>query len=116
MTSTTRWFVLVFGLLLGTIFSQGVKASAGETTGENSTLEVQAASQPVTVANLTAVSKDTDLPDDPGAGVQQKAQQQQVQVASGAPAPQGARHNPWTRWPRGDKPNAFFLSYPIFAR
>ena len=52
MTSTTRWFVLVFGLLSGAIFFPGVKASAGETT----TLEVQAASQPVTVAYLTEVS------------------------------------------------------------
>src|ERR1700723_1465009 len=86
MTSTTRWFVLVFGLLLGAIFSPGVKARAGETTS----LEVQAATQPVTVAYLAEVFKDTDLPDDPGAGGQQQAQQQHVQIASDAPSPSGS--------------------------
>jgi hypothetical protein len=81
MTSTTGWFVLVFGLLLGGIFPQGVKAS----TGENATLEMQAANVPVSVAYLTDLS--AELPDDPGAGIQQ---QQPIQVASGAPAASGS--------------------------
>jgi hypothetical protein len=114
MTSTTRWFVLVFGLLLGGIFSAGVKASAGETTGENSTLEMQAASVPVTVAYLTEVSAGAELPDDPGAGVQQQAQQQQVQVASGAPAPSGSSSQPVDPLAQGRQTKRILFVIPNF--
>jgi hypothetical protein len=114
MTSTTRWFVLVFGLLLGTIFSPGVKASASETTGENSTLELQAASQPVTVAYLTDISKDSELPDDPGAGAPQQAQQSQVTVASGAPAPSGSSSQPVDPLTEGRQTKRILFVIPNF--
>jgi hypothetical protein len=114
MTSTTRWFVLVFGLLLGDIFFPGVKASAGETTGENSTLEMQAASVPVTVAYLTEVSAGAELPDDPGAGVPQQAQQQQVQVASGAPAPSGSSSQPVDPLAQGRQTKRILFVVPNF--
>ena len=110
MTSTTRWFVLVFGLLLGAIFSPGVKASAGETT----TLEVQAASQPVTVAYLTGESNDADLPDDPGAGGQQQAQQQHVQVASDAPASSGSTSQPVDPLAQGRQTKRILFVVPNF--
>jgi hypothetical protein len=110
MTSTTRRFVLVFGLLSGVIFSPGVKASAGETT----TLEVQAASQPVTVACLTEVSNDTNLPDDPGAGGQQQAQQQHVQVASDAPAPSGSTSQPVDPLAQGRQTKRILFVVPNF--
>jgi hypothetical protein len=73
--------VLVFGLLLSGICS-GAKASADESSLENSQLEMQAPSEHLSVAYLTTGSidiADAELPDDPGAGVQQ-----QVQGASGA--------------------------------
>jgi hypothetical protein len=114
MTSTARWFVLVFGLLLGAIFSPAVKASAGETTGENLTLEMQAASQPVTVAYLTDISKDSDLPDDPGAGDQQHPQQQQVQVASGAPSPSGVSSQPVDPLAEGRQTKRILFVIPNF--
>ena len=110
MTSTTRWFVLVFGLLLGAIFSPGVKARAGETTS----LEVQAASQPVTVAYLAEVFKDTDLPDDPGAGGQQQAQQQQVQIASDAPSPSGSSSQPVDPLAQGRQTKRILFVVPNF--
>jgi hypothetical protein len=76
--------VLVFGLLLSGVCSRA-KASAEEGPLKSAQLEMQAQSQPVTVAYLTQVSFDNgnvDLPDDPGAGVPQ-----QVQAGSaGAPA------------------------------
>jgi hypothetical protein len=114
MTSTTRWFVLVFGLLLGTIFSPGVKASASETTGENSTLELLAASQPVTVAYLTDISKDSELPDDPGGGAPQQAQQSQVTVASGAPAPSGSSSQPVDPLTEGRQTKRILFVIPNF--
>jgi hypothetical protein len=76
--------VLVFGLLLSGVCSRA-KASAEEGPLKSAQLEMQAESQPVTVAYLTPASFDNgnvDLPDDPGAGVPQ-----QVQAGSaGAPA------------------------------
>jgi hypothetical protein len=87
MRFSKRLSVLVFGLLLGGICFPGAKASAEETTAETSTLEVQRADQPVSVADLTVASlepaADSALPDDPGADVQQP------QVASSAPPSQG---------------------------
>jgi hypothetical protein len=110
MTSTTRWFVLVFGLLSGAIFPPGVKASAGETT----TLEVQAASQPVTVTYLTELSNDADLPDDPGSGGQQQGQQQHVQVASDAPAPSGSTSQPVDPLAQGRQTKRILFVVPNF--
>jgi hypothetical protein len=110
MTSTTRWFVLVFGLLFGATFCPEVKASASE----SSTLEMQAASQPVTVAYLTEVSADTELPDDPGAGVQQQAQQQHVQVASDAPAPSGSSSQPVDPLAQGRQTKRILFVVPNF--
>jgi hypothetical protein len=87
MRFSERLSVLVFGLLLGGICFPGAKASAEETTADASTLEVQRADQPVSVADLTVASlepaADSELPDDPGADVQQP------QVASSAPPSQG---------------------------
>jgi hypothetical protein len=114
MTSTTRSFVLVFGLLLGAIFSPAVKASAGEISGENLTLEMQAVSQPVTVAYLTDISKDSDLPDDPGAGDPQQAQQQHVQVASDAPAPSGVSSQPVDPLAEGRQTKRILFVIPNF--
>jgi hypothetical protein len=77
--------VLVFALLLGGVCSPGVQAATGEIAKESLSLETQAPDPNVTVAFLTPFSSDTAdaaLPDDPASGVQQ---QQQVQVASGAP-------------------------------
>jgi hypothetical protein len=112
MTSTTRWLVLVFGLLLGASVSPVVKASAGETAGVNSTLEMQAATQPVTVAYLTEVP--AELPDDPGAGVPQQAQQSQVQVASGAPAPSGSSSQPVDPLAEGRQTKRILFVIPNF--
>jgi hypothetical protein len=109
MTSTTRWFVLVSGLLLTGILFPGVNASAGE----NATLEVQAASVPVTVAYLTDVSADAELPDDPGAGPQQ-AHQQQVQVASGAPSPSGSSSRPVDPLAEGRQTKRILFVIPNF--
>jgi hypothetical protein len=114
MTSTARWFVLVFGLLLGAIVFPGAKASAGETGAENSTLEMPAASQPVTVAYLTEVSPDTELPDDPGAGAPQQAQQQHVQVASDAPAPSGSSSQPVDPLAQGRQTKRILFVIPNF--
>jgi hypothetical protein len=108
MTLTTRWLVLVFGLLLGATFSPGVKASASE----NSTLEIQAANQPVTVASLTEVSADSELPDDPG--TQQQAQQQHVQVASDAPAPSGSSSQPVDPLAQGRQTKRILFVVPNF--
>ncbi len=86
MKFSKRSSVLVFGLLLGSIFTPAAKASTDELLPEGSTLEAQAPSQHGTVAYLTAVSfdvADADLPDDPGSGVQQ-------QTASGEPPPEGS--------------------------
>ena len=115
MRLSKRSSVLVFGLLLGGICSPAAKASADELPSEGTTLEVQAPSQHVTVAYLTAVSfdvADADLPDDPGSGVQQ-------QTASGEPPPEGSGSTLGTRAlsthsPREDKPSAFFTSIPNF--
>src|ERR1700722_12101610 len=88
MKFSKRSSVLVFGLLLGSIVAPAAKASADELSPEGSPLEVQAPAQHETVAYLTAASfdvADADLPDDPGAGVQQ-----QVQTASGEPPPEGS--------------------------
>jgi hypothetical protein len=114
MTSTARWFVLVFGLLLAASFSPEVKASAGETTGDNLTLEMQAAGQPVTVAYLTDISKDSELPDDPGAGDPQQAQQQHVQVASDAPAPSGSSSQPVDPLAQGRQTKRILFVVPNF--
>ena len=86
MKFSKRSSVLVFGLLLGSIFTPAAKASTDELLPEGSTLEAQAPSQHGTVAYLTAVSfdvADANLPDDPGSGVQQ-------QTASGEPPPEGS--------------------------
>jgi hypothetical protein len=83
MSLARRSAVLVFGLLLSGICS-GAKARAEEGRLPGSQLEMQAQSQHVTVAYLTAVSfgsGDVELPDDPGAGVQQ-----QVQAGAAPPA------------------------------
>jgi hypothetical protein len=76
--------LLVFLLLLGGICSPGARASVDETL--SLIVKTQAPEQPVTVATLSEVSPqpaaDAELPDDPGAGVQQ-----QVQAGSGTPPP-----------------------------
>jgi hypothetical protein len=89
MRFSNKSSVLVFGLLLGGLFAPGAKARADELPPQGSTLEVQAPTTHETVAYLTAVPfdvADANLPDDPGAGVQQ----QQVQTASGEPPPEGS--------------------------
>jgi hypothetical protein len=88
MKFSRRSSVFVFGLLLGSIGAPVAKASADELLLEGASLEVQGPNQHATVAYLTAVSfdvADANLPDDPGAGVQQ-----QVQTASGEPPPEGS--------------------------
>ena len=88
MRFSKRSSVFVFGLLVGGLCSPGAKASADETPLESLTLETQAPDAGVPVVYLTAVSTDSEdagLPDDPGAGTPQQNQQQQIQVASGAP-------------------------------
>jgi hypothetical protein len=90
-----------------------VKASAGETTGENWTLETQAANQPVTVAYLTEIPENTELPDDPGAGAPQ-AQQQRVQVASDAPAPSGSSSQPVDPLAKGRQTKRILFVVPNF--
>jgi hypothetical protein len=92
MKLSRRSSVFVFGLLLGSIGAPAAKASADELLSAGATLEIQGPSQHgnqhATVAYLTAVSfdvADANLPDDPGAGVQQ-----QVQTASGEPPPEGS--------------------------
>jgi len=81
--------VLVFAFLLGGFAFPGGRASAEETPVANFALDVQAPVRNVSVAYLTAFSfapeADSDLPDDPGNG-----DQQETQVASGAPAPEGS--------------------------
>ena len=75
MRFSKRLSVLVFGLLLGGICFPGAKASAEEVPADTSTLGVQKADQPVNVTYLTASlepAADSELPDDPGAGVQQQ--------------------------------------------
>ncbi len=76
MSLAKRSSVLVIVLLLGGICS-GARASAEEGPVQSAQLEMQAQSQHVSVAYLTTVSfdaGDVDLPDDPGAGVQQQVQ------------------------------------------
>ena len=76
MRLARRSSVLVFGLLLSAICS-GANARAEVSPLESAQLETQPQSQHVTVAYLTTVSfdnGDVDLPDDPGAGVQQQVQ------------------------------------------
>jgi hypothetical protein len=88
MKFSQRLSILAFGLLLGGVCAPGAKASADELPPESMTLEVQPPNQHGTVAYLTAVSFDiaaADLPDDPGAGIQQP-----VQTASGEPPPSGS--------------------------
>jgi hypothetical protein len=114
MTSSAKWFVLVFGFLLGATFSPAIKASAGETSGEVVTLEMEAASQPVTVAYLADISKDSDLPDDPGAGDPQQAKQSQVQVASDAPAPSGVSSQPVDPLTEGRQTKRILFLIPNF--
>lgn len=110
MTSTTRWFVLVFGLLLGGIFFPGVKASADETPSDKVTLGVQGAAQPVTVADLEDVSAAAELPDAPGPGVQQ-----QDQIATGAPpAPGGISSVPQDPLAQGRQTKRILFLIPNF--
>jgi hypothetical protein len=88
MKFSERFSLLAFGLLLGGVCAPVAKASADELPPASTTLELQAPDQHGTVAYLTAVSfdiADADLPDDPGAGIQQ-----QVQTASGEPPPSGS--------------------------
>jgi hypothetical protein len=84
MKFSKRSSLLVFWLLLGGIFSPGARASVDETL--SLTFKTQAPEQPVTVATLTVVAPqpaaDSELPEDPGAGVQQ-----QVQAGSGTTTP-----------------------------
>jgi hypothetical protein len=82
MRFSKRSSLLVFLLLVGGICSPGARASVDETL--SLTFKTQAPEQPVTVATLTVVAPqpaaDSDLPEDPGADVQQ-----QVQAGSGTP-------------------------------
>ncbi len=82
MRFSKRSSLLLFWLLVGGICSPGARASADETL--SLTFKTQAPEQPATVATLTpsplAPAADSELPDDPGAGVQQP-----VQAGSGTP-------------------------------
>jgi hypothetical protein len=84
MKFSKRSSLLVFWLLLGGICSPGARASVDETL--SLTFKTQAPEQPVTVATLTVVAPqpaaDSDLPEDPGADVQQP-----VQAGSGTTTP-----------------------------
>jgi hypothetical protein len=87
MKFSKRSSLLVFGLLFCGLLFPGARASADEASAGFSMLEIQSTEQPETVAYLTALSFDAaeaDLPDDPGAGMQQ-----QVQTASGTPPAAG---------------------------
>jgi hypothetical protein len=85
----TRWFVLVFALLSGAILCSGAKAHAQARLAEYSTLDLATSAMPVSVSYLTDFPAEpaaaSELPDDPAAGTQQ-----QTQIASGAPAPEGS--------------------------
>jgi hypothetical protein len=87
MRFSKRLSVLAFGLLFGGICAPGARASVDETPAEGLTLGLQAPNHPVTVAYLTALAPqpaaDADLPDEPGARMQQ-------QVREGSGAPDGA--------------------------
>ena len=84
MKFSKRSSLLVFWLLLGGICSPGARESVDETL--SLTFKTQAPEQPVTVATLTVVAPqpaaDSDLPEDPGADVQQP-----VQAGSGTTTP-----------------------------
>ncbi len=84
MRFSKRLFFLVFGLLLGGICSPRAQASADTTPPL--LFEIHAPSQPLTVAYLEPGARgpevDSELPDDPGADIQQ-----QVQVGSTTPPP-----------------------------
>jgi hypothetical protein len=88
MTFFQRGFAPVFTLLLGALVCSGAKASAETSTAAYAPLAIESPGTPVGVSYLTdpAASLDSDLPEDPGADTQQ----QQTQVASGAPAPTGS--------------------------
>ena len=88
MKFSERMAIVAFGLLLGGVCAPAAKARADELPPEGMTLEVQAPNQHGTAAYLTALSfdmADAELPDDPGAGIQQP-----VQTASGEPPPSGS--------------------------
>ncbi len=89
MRFSNKSSVLVFAFLLGGICAPGAKASVDKLPALGLTLEVHAPNHHGAAAYLTAVPfevAEADLPDDPGAGVQQ----QQVQTASGEPPPEGS--------------------------
>jgi hypothetical protein len=104
MRISTR-FVLVFGLLLGAIFSPGVRASAA--AAEVSALDLQGTAEPVTVAYLAEISSDAGLPDDPGT-------QPQVQIASGAPAPSASASQPIDPLAEGRQTKRILFLIPNF--
>lgn len=108
MTSTLRWFVPVFGLLLAGTFAPGASAS------DHSTLELQADRLTTGVAYLTEVSAYDALPDDPGAGVQQQSQPPHVQIASDAPAPSGSSSLPVDPLAEGRQTKRILFVIPNF--
>jgi len=92
MRFSKRSSVLVFGLVLVGICSPRVQARADESPLEGPALEVQTSHQSVTVADLLAgvpllPAAEAELPDDPGADIQQ-------QVQAGPAAPPAATTKP----------------------
>jgi hypothetical protein len=84
-----RWYVLVFALLLGANVSSGAKAIAETSSVEYSALDLETFDVSANAGDLAVPaaqpSAESALPDDPASGTQQ-----QTQVASGAPAPEGS--------------------------
>jgi hypothetical protein len=88
MTLVKRSSFLVLGLLTCSLCSLTARASEEEAPAEDVTIAVAPLGEPMTVASAFLLEDaDANLPDDPGAGQQQ---QQQIQIASGAPPATGS--------------------------
>jgi hypothetical protein len=86
-----RSLFLVFSLMLGVLSTPGAKASADESPANVSSLTIQAQDEPAAIVSFTALTpepaSDSELPDDPGSGIQQQAQ-------AGSDAPPAAPAKP----------------------
>jgi hypothetical protein len=110
MRFSKRSSFLVFGLLLGVISAPGANASTDETPADGSVVVIEAPVAYLTAGSPNAVP-DSELPDDPGAGI---PQQTQPETPAASPAPAGSNTPPADALAQGRQTKRILFVVPNF--
>jgi hypothetical protein len=110
MRFSKRSSFLFFGLLLGVIFAPGANASTDETPSDGSVVVIEAPVAYLTAGAPNAVP-DSELPDDPGAGI---PQQTQPGTPAASPAPTAKTTPPTDALAQGRQTKRILFVVPNF--